>query len=125
MNKRVALKPLKWEGKLKFKHLKKFDKMDNKGKINFRCLEESGICLRPYIPYAWQEKESTIILPIPRSKRLNILDLINRISQLKYEFYYRKFTSKYLIILLDTISKKNIKKNWCNWNDLSIFGTYN
>ncbi len=110
MNKRVALKPLKWEDKLKLQHLKKLDKLDNKGKINFRYLDKSGICLRRSIPYGWQEKESTIILPISRSKRLNILELINRSNQLKYDFYYRKFTSKNLLVLLDEFSKKNFKK---------------
>ncbi len=68
--------------------IKELEKMDKNGEIDLRYLAQSGICLTPYIPYGWQEKGATITLPSSRSKRLNILGLINRSNQLDYELYY-------------------------------------
>jgi len=40
--------------------------------------DESGFCLTPYLPYAWQEKGQTIRLPSGPSKRLNVLGFLSK-----------------------------------------------
>jgi hypothetical protein len=41
-------------------------------------VDQSGFCLFPYLPYAWQEKGQTIELPSSHSpKRLNVVGFLN------------------------------------------------
>ena len=47
------------------------------GVIDLNYFDESGYCLTPVIPYAWQPKGETIEVPTSRSKRLNILGFLN------------------------------------------------
>jgi len=46
---------------------------DRQGIIDLRYDDESGFCLVPYIPYAWQEQGETISIESGTSKRLNVL----------------------------------------------------
>ena len=39
----------------KVKELNKLKQQEKTGKIEIRYVDESGFCLIPYIPYAWQE----------------------------------------------------------------------
>ena len=43
-------------------------------RLNF---DESGFCLVPYIPYAWQEKGDTIAIESMPSTRGNVLGFMN------------------------------------------------
>ena len=45
---------------------------DQEGIIDLRYFDESGFCLVPYIPYAWQAPGETISIESGRSKRLNV-----------------------------------------------------
>ncbi len=47
------------------------------GAIDLRYVDQTGFCLYPYLPYAWQEKGKTISLPSGRSPRLNAVGLFN------------------------------------------------
>lgn len=51
---------------------------DQEGIIDLRYFDESGFCLVPYIPYAWQEKGETIASESIPSKRLNVLGFMNK-----------------------------------------------
>ena len=55
---------------------------DRQGIIDLRYFDESGFCLVPYIPYAWQEKDETISIESGQSKRLNILGFMNKRNDL-------------------------------------------
>ncbi len=44
---------------------------DRDGIIDLRYFDESGFCLVPYVPYAWQQSGRTISLESTQSKRLN------------------------------------------------------
>jgi hypothetical protein len=57
--------------------LLKLKEQEKNGKIDLRYFDESGFSLFPSIPYAWQEKGSTITLMSCQSKRLNVLELMN------------------------------------------------
>jgi hypothetical protein len=47
-------------------------RQEEKGEIEIRYLDESGFCLIPYIPYAWQETNQKIEIKSQQSKRLNV-----------------------------------------------------
>jgi transposase len=55
---------------------------DQHGIIDLRYFDESGFCLTPYIPYAWQEQGATIALESTPSKRLNVLGFLNKRHEL-------------------------------------------
>jgi hypothetical protein len=50
---------------------------DRQGIIDLCYYDESGFCLVPYIPYAWQEQGETISIESEQSKRLNVLGFMN------------------------------------------------
>ena len=52
----------------KSEQLDRFKRLDKAGVIDLRYFDESGFCLVPYVPYAWQEKENTIEVETSRSK---------------------------------------------------------
>jgi transposase len=56
---------------------------DRDGIIDLRYYDESGFCLVPYIPYAWQEQGETISLESGRSKRLNVVGFMNKRNELE------------------------------------------
>jgi transposase len=48
-----------------------------RGEIDLYYVDESGFCLIPYVPYAWQEKGETIVVASGGKKRLNILGFLS------------------------------------------------
>jgi transposase len=56
---------------------------DQEGIIDLRYFDESGFCLVPYIPYAWQEQGETIAIESGHSKRLNVLGFMNKRNELE------------------------------------------
>jgi DDE superfamily endonuclease len=48
------------------------------GLLDLYYFDESGFCLTPDLPYAWQEQGQTIRLPSRSSKRLNILGFLSK-----------------------------------------------
>ena len=56
----------------KVQELDELKKQESRGEIELRYVDESGFCLIPYIPYAWQEKKQKIEVKSQKSKRLNV-----------------------------------------------------
>ena len=56
---------------------------DREGIIDLRYFDESGFCLVPDVPYAWQESGDTISLESTQSKRLNVLGFMNKRNELE------------------------------------------
>ena len=52
------------------------------GIIALRYFDESGFCLVPYIPYAWQERGETISRGSVPSERVNVLGFMNKRNEL-------------------------------------------
>ena len=50
-------------------------------KIDLCYFDESGFTLEPCVPYAWQPTGETIEIPSSKSKRLNVLGVVNRDCQ--------------------------------------------
>jgi transposase len=53
------------------------------GEIELDCLDETGFCLIPYVPYGWQPIGESLGIPSQRSKRLNVLGVMNRHNRLE------------------------------------------
>jgi transposase len=73
-------------------------------------LDESGFCLTPYVPYAWQEKGHPIALETSHSKRLNVLGLLNRYNDLHAYSFEGNIDSEVVIACIDEFCKKEIKR---------------
>ena len=56
---------------------------DRDGIIDLRYFNESGFCLGPDVPYAWQQSGHTISLERTQSKRLNVLGFMNKRNELE------------------------------------------
>ena len=97
--------PDEWELEVKIPQLLKLKEQDRKGEIDLRYLDESGFSLIPCIPYAWQEKKSTIVLKSCQSKRINILGLMNFRNELSYEIHASTIDSEVVIKFLDKFSE--------------------
>jgi transposase len=54
---------------LKFQH--------KAGVIDLQYFDESGFCLTPVVPYAWQPRGETIEIPASRSNRINVLGFMD------------------------------------------------
>ena len=72
-------KPSKLEyekGKQDLEELKLLEQQDE---FNLVYFDESGFCLQPYVPYAWQDigQKGTIGIPSSRSLRINVLGFLN------------------------------------------------
>lgn len=81
--------------------LKALKKLSDCGAIDLRYLDESGFCLTPYVPYSWQEKEVKDGFPSHKSKRINVLGLLNRKNELYSYIFETRITSEIIIKFLD------------------------
>ncbi len=77
LRKIVGFKPEKEVYKRKKQILSALNKLSLQRAIDLRCLYETGFCLTPYVPYAWQDKEDKQGLKSNPSKRLNVIGLLN------------------------------------------------
>jgi hypothetical protein len=57
-------------------------------------LDETGFCLTPYIPYGWQEKGEDVQIKSSRSRRLNVLELMNTALELDAYIFEGRITSE-------------------------------
>jgi transposase len=57
--------------------------LEDRGVVDLFYFDESGFCLVPYMPYAWQEEGNPIAIESSRSKRLNVLGFMNRQNDLQ------------------------------------------
>lgn len=84
-------------------------RLDEQGEIDLRYFDETGFCLTPYVPYAWQEKGTTTGLNTAQSKRLNVLGLMNRNNDLSPYLFEGRVTSEIVIACLDRFSETLVK----------------
>jgi len=106
----VSGSPWDWEYEIKLEKLASLKEQEKRGEIDLRYLDESGFCLTPYVPYGWQEKGETISLKSGKSRRINVLGILNKKNELNQEIYLGKMTSERLIRYLDKFSKQLEKK---------------
>ena len=109
MKRGLAKPPDEWELEVKIPKLVELKEQEKKGEIELRYFDETGFSLMPYVPYAWQEKNQKIILNSSKSKRINILGLMNRESELYYEIISGAVNSEIIINFFDRFSN-NLEK---------------
>ncbi len=72
---------------------------------------KAGESLTPYVPYGWQDKSSIEGFKSNKSKRLNVIGLLNRNNDLESYIFETKIISEIVIKFLDnylSMSKKLI-----------------
>ena len=67
------------------------------GIIDLYYFDESGFCLTPYVPYAWQEQDNPISVESAPSKRLNVLGFMNKRNDLDAYCFEDTITSEVVI----------------------------
>ena len=107
---RVKGKPDPKEYEEKEKELEKLQHQDERGEIDLRYFDESGFCLTPYIPYAWQEKGEQIEVETSKSRRLNVLGFMNRRDGLDAYTIEGSVDSDVVIAIMDEFCKHLTKK---------------
>jgi transposase len=101
----LAGKPDPVEYATKQPQLAEFKHQEAQGAVDLRYMDESGFCLVPYLPYAWQEQGETLGLPSQRSKRLNVLAFMNRHHDLAPYVFEQRITSEVVIACIDDFSQ--------------------
>lgn len=76
------------------------------GEIDLFYMDQSGFGRAPYIPYAWQDRGSTIEVPCRKGKRINIMGLYSLMGgTLHAEMTDKNITGKKVVEFLDDFSK--------------------
>lgn len=83
VRRKVKGKPDPVEYQQKKDELELLKDLEDAGLIDLFYFDESGFCLTPYMPYAWQEEDHPIAIESSRSKRLNVLGFMNRRNELQ------------------------------------------
>ena len=86
--------------------LELLEKLEQEKQIDLFYLDESGFCLTPCIPYAWQEKGQVVELPCSKSKRLSVLGFYNRNNEFYPFSTTDKIDSKFVIEAIDTFVER-------------------
>jgi transposase len=90
--------------------LEALKRQSEQGEIDLRYFDESGFCLTPYVPYAWQEKNNTIQVETTPSKRLNVLGFLNTSNELRAYTIEGTINSEVVIACMDDFCKDLTKK---------------
>lgn len=104
MKRGLSRSPDEWEIEIKLPELIELKNRYKKGEIDLRYFDESGFSLVPYIPYAWQEKKQQTTIKSSKSKRINVLGLMNINLELYYEIISEKVDSQIVINFFDKFS---------------------
>ena len=60
--------------------------------------------MTPYLPYAWQEKGETLLLPADKGPRLNVVGLLNTDNQLAAYTFETTIDTEILIACIDNFA---------------------
>ena len=78
--------------------------------IDLYYFDESGFCLNPYVPYAWQEKGETIKIDSSRGKRLNVVGFLSLQRDLIAYTTEGTIDSDFVIACMDALSSELSRK---------------
>ncbi len=110
IKRRVVGSPLTEFYAKKVKELDELKQQEEKGEIEIRYVDESGFCLIPYIPYAWQETKNKIEIKSQRSKRLNVLGFLSKQNELEVYSFECSINSDVIVACIDKFCEKITKK---------------
>jgi transposase len=81
--------------------LEDLEQLDENGEIDLYYLDESGFCLIPPVPYAWQDVGEYLTIPSRHSKRLNVLGIMNKHNHLESYVSEQSITSDVIVACID------------------------
>lgn len=90
----------------KTQELDALDAQHEQGIIELRYVDQTGCCLSPYLPYAWQEHGKTIGLPSARSPRLNTVGFFNIDNDFQAYTFECSIDSEIMIACIDEFCKQ-------------------
>jgi transposase len=93
------------EYQAKLQELEGLRRQAHQDEIDLRYVDESGFCLVPYVPYAWQQKGKTIEIQTSKSKRLNVVGLLSQDNALDAYTFEGSITSEVVIASIDEFCK--------------------
>lgn len=101
MRRDVGGEPKPKEYKQKKAQLEEFKRLDSEAKIDLYYLDETGFCLIPSVPYAWQNIGEHLTINSRRSRRLNVLGIMDRKNDLKTYVSEQSINSDVIIACID------------------------
>lgn len=72
----VGGEPSKVDYEKKIRELAELKEQEKNGKTDLRYVDETGLCLTLYVPYAWQEKGEKINIKSQRSTHIKYLGFL-------------------------------------------------
>ncbi len=121
IRRRVKGEPDQAEYQEKKKEIKKLEEREKRGEIDIYYGDETGFCLTPYIPYAWQESQEKIEIKSSRSKRLNVLGFLNKSNNdLESYIFNCSINSEVVVACIDKFSEKIKKETFIIMDNASI-----
>src|SRR5207245_10238972 len=83
------------------RELEALQKQEDQGKIDLYYFDEAGFALDPSIPYAWQEPNSVIELPVFRAGRIKVLGFMNRQNDLDASMFEQSIRTEVVVACCD------------------------
>ena len=104
----------------KKKELEKLKELEKEGEIEIFYVDETGFCLTPYVPYAWQESPQKIEVKSSSSKRLNVLGFLNKSNDLESYTFACSINSEVVVACIDKFSEKIKRKTVLVMDNASV-----
>ncbi|MGB5634442.1 MAG: IS630 family transposase [Waterburya sp.] len=120
IKRRVGGKPIPEVYHRKVEELEKLKQQEKMGKIEIRYVDETGFCLIPYIPYAWQDSQGKIEVESRKSKRLNVLGFLTRQNELEVYTFQCSINSDVIIACIDKFCEQITRKTVLIMDNSSI-----
>ncbi|TBR56902.1 IS630 family transposase [Westiellopsis prolifica IICB1] len=102
MRRGVGGEPPTQEYQDKKAQLEELKQLDAQGKIDLYYLDETGFCLILCVPYGWQNIGEYLTIPSRRSRRINVLGIMNRNNHLETYISSQSINSDVVIACIDT-----------------------
>ena len=109
---RLSLKSKRNEEQFRCKQneIESLKELEDSGYIDLYFGDQSHFGLTPNVPYAWQTKESPIILPASKGKYLNVVGMMTRKKKFYFEILETTFNSDRIICFMDRFVEQTVKK---------------
>jgi len=102
MRREVGAEPNPLDYQEKSAQLEELKRLDELDKIELYYLDETGFCLIPSVPYGWQNIGEYLAIPSSRSRRLNVLGIMNRKNHLEAYISCQSINSDVVVACIDT-----------------------
>ena len=102
MRRGLGGEPNSEEYKEKQAQLEEFKRLESQGILDLYYLDETGFSLIPGVPYGWQNLGEYSAIPSSRSRRLNVLGIMNKNNHLEAYISFQSINSDVVISWIDT-----------------------